>query len=131
MDVLSQLGWIQKNHEHVLPVNNVGLVALSWLEQRRHKDVSVTSSLVATICRVVDDEFCKHCRVAGIKKGTLQINVDREELVQRVRLQWLLVLKNHFDVCCHKVAVTKIIFEYGQDGVEIELLGNKKQAKIS
>ena len=48
----------------------------------------VASHLAARVAGVVDDEFRRHCRVGGLRSGTLKIFVGEASLVWAMRTKW-------------------------------------------
>ncbi len=86
MTVDHRLSWVQSNRkraEHATPIGE--LVAKMAASMPARGDAEEAAAVIADL---VDDEFRKHCRVAGQRNGPWVVNVDAPALVYPMRLRW-------------------------------------------
>ncbi|MFQ5415141.1 MAG: hypothetical protein ACE5E6_11855 [Phycisphaerae bacterium] len=122
-----RLGWLQRNRFRPNRAQRIGSLAagmLERLEDPRRGRSGAMADIAAALGGLVDETFCRHCRVAGVDRGRVVIHVDRDDLVFPMRVRWLLPLRDGLSrVYRRGDGVWSIRFASGRDGVPITYQG--------
>ncbi len=112
------LEWIQANRTPPTHVRDIGSAAAD-VARRAEAKQELPRRVADALGGMVDEEFRAHCRVASVSRGCLTIHVDHEKLVFLIKNRWLLPLKDALPRVCRTVPLTRIVFEYGKDGLRV------------
>ena len=116
-----QLEWVVKNRAKRDRVSRAGIAieqVVTTVEQRGLEPALVVAQALTSI---VDDEFRRHCRVAGAMGGRVTIQVDAAPLVSAMRMKWLTAVREGLGAADRRWGGGTIAFEFGQLGVEVPL----------
>ena len=120
MELDERLLWVQRNRWRTAQT-----VQLGPLVQRLIKQVCAPDPLARVahaadvLAGVVDEEFRNHCRIAGIKQGTLIVHVDHPGIVYALRGRWRVSLLEALGTIRGRAAIQQVIFRFGSDGWRI------------
>jgi len=70
--------------------------------------------------RIVDAEFCDHCRIVSVDKRVLVLNVDQPSRVSWMRLRWQTRLNRALKGAGGRPGIDRVWFRFGRDGAAIE-----------
>ena len=119
MDDETQLRWVMQNRSRSDRPRQAGTVIARMLKERWEADAERLAEVGANIDVLVDDEFRAHCRLAGLSRGVLTINVDDPAQVSEMRHRWLAPLRRAVSGRGKNVRVSTIVFALGAAGVTI------------
>ena len=112
-----RLKWVQRNRTRRNSVQQAGTL-LARLAERVAVD-GVSSEIAAALASVVDEEFRRHCRIGGVRSGTLMVSVDEASLAYAMRMQWLAPLSKALSASAGIGPIDRIAFEFGHAGVRV------------
>ncbi len=117
MTVDRRLAWVQSNRRRA---ERATLVGQSVAKMTASMPARGEAEEVAVIMAdQVDDEFRKHCRVAGQRNGPWVVNVDAPALVYPMRLRWSARLREALLQAGGRRLARELLFVYGSAGVDI------------
>ena len=114
-----ELGWVQRNRSKKSCMRSAGSLVRELAEQLYTSNVAPAIEVAAHLTRVVDEEFCRHCRVADVRGGRLLIHVGRAELVYPMRLWWEDTLREALSAVSTGCRVNRVVFAFGTAGVSV------------
>ena len=117
MDRKHQLQWVQRNRRRKGRVLHAGTMIQGIARQTKAEDEPVR--VARAVADVVDDEFRRHCRVAGVRSVTVVVHVDHPSLVYSMQQQWLSPLSRALQGTDVGRRISRIVFESGHDGVRV------------
>ncbi len=116
------LSWVQSNRRRAERATPVGQLVAKMAESMSARGEAEEVAVVMT--DLVDDEFRKHCRVAGQRNGPWVVNVDAPALVYPMRLRWSARLREALSQAGGRRLGRELLFAYGSAGVDIPERGN-------
>ena len=114
-----QLEWVLKNRargDHAARAGTAVERVVTTVEQR---GLGPALDAAKALRSVVDDEFRRHCRVAGAVDGKVTIHVDAAPLVSAMRMKWLSAVREELGTADRRWGRGTIAFTFGQSGVEV------------
>lgn len=115
MVVPGRLEWVQHNRTGKKRAQRAATVVARVAERLDQRAHSACEEMAAALAGLVDGEFRAHCRVAGLRSGTLVIAVDHPARVASMRLRWSPQIKKALNEGHRRVA--KVVFETARVGV--------------
>ena len=118
-DERRQLEWIAKNRtkrSRVSPAISAIQKIVTTVEQQGLEPAQAAAQALSPI---VDDQFRRHCRIAGAINGRVTIHVDAAPLVSVMRMKWSGAIRERLRVVDRRLGDGAILFEPGQSGVGI------------
>ena len=117
---VQQLLWVHKNRRRRARSRHVGEL-IGALAQRASTHEGFCSQELASIIRdTVDEEFLRHCRLAGVSRRTVVINVDLAPLIYSMRQRWSGVLDQALTARRRGKIATNVVFAYGKAGTALQ-----------
>ncbi len=115
-----KLKWTQENRRRddrrQVPVGTLVRRLADSLQGDDEEDRRCAAQAAA---RVTDNLFRSHCRISGIRGRTVVVTVDNAGLVAAMRGQWVRPLLTAFQGGLRRKPINRIVFEYGNSGVDI------------
>ncbi len=87
--------------------------------QRAREVGQQAQRIAAALSDTVDAEFRMHCRVGGVRDGTLTICVDAAGRVYPLRMKWMMVIRRRLQREAGVAPVRRVAFEQGLDGAPV------------
>lgn len=114
-----QLEWVAKNRTRRSRLSQAGSAIEKIVTTVEQKGLKPALAAAKAMSPIVDDEFRRHCRIAGVVNGRVTIYVDVPTLVSVMRRKWLGAIREGLSVVNRRLGDGAIVFELGQAGVEI------------
>ena len=81
-----QLDWVRRNRAGKEAVQRAGMIVARVAGRLDQETLGVCREIGVALADLVDGDFRRHCRVAGLRGGTLVITVDHPARVASMRL---------------------------------------------
>jgi len=114
-----QLEWIVKNRAKRSRLSRASSAIDEVVTTIGQRGLEPALAVAGALGAIVDDEFRRHCRVAGAAGGRVTIHVDTASLVSLMRMKWLEAIRAGLCVVDRRLGGGAIVFEPGRSGVEI------------
>jgi hypothetical protein len=113
-----ELHWIQANRTRPDHAQCVGGVLRGVVARAVDAGVEDARLVARMVAPVVDEEFCRHCRLLVAAGGGLVVNVDNPALVPWMRRRWLVSLR---EVLGRRggSGSGRVVFAYGELGIAL------------
>ena len=113
------LVWITRNRKKPDRARSAGSLVSNLADGLAMGEGAAFKSAAAAIASLVDEEFRRHCRIAGAGGGLLVIHVDEAGLVGPMRLRWSTVLLDAFAREKSVRGMRRVYFEWGRSGAPV------------
>ncbi len=123
MEANDQLARIQQNRHRVQHTQR----ASTLIEQlvRHAVQGGALHEAVGIIARLADEEFRRHCRVAGLHGTTLLIHVDQASMVSSMQWRWFRQLAEALRTVRGGSKASGVRFAFGTVGVRIPVTNDE------
>ena len=111
-----QLRWVQRNRLCRDRTQQVGERVYQLARELEAGGRARARGLARVITTIVDQEFCRHCRITVAGSNTVLVNVDDAAMVYVMRARWLAPLQRAY---AHRGDVSRIAFRLGTEGVPV------------
>lgn len=119
MSASRQLMWVQRNRRRVGRICRVGALTGELADGLQRDDESLARRAARALSAEVDEQFRRHCRLSGTKRGGLVVMVDQPGLVCAMRWRWLPRISRTLADKCGASGAAEVLFGFGQSGVRI------------
>ncbi len=114
-----QLEWVAKNRTRRSRLSQAGSAIEKVVMTVEQQGLEPALVMAQALSPIVDDEFRRHCRIAGAVNGRVTIHVGVAPLVSVMRIKWLAAIREGLRAVDRRLGDGAIVFELGQLGVEI------------
>ncbi|UCE62078.1 MAG: DUF721 domain-containing protein [Phycisphaerales bacterium] len=119
MSIEEELTWVQRNRARRPSERQAGQVMETLVVRECTDAFERCGELARALAGYVDDDFRRHCRLAGVSRGVLTINVDEPSLLYAMRMRWEGVLGDAVRRCGRRGVIGRVVFEYGGTGMRV------------
>ena len=113
-----KLRWVHRNRAESSPTRRAADL-LAGLARDVDASCCVARDLASAVSPLVDGQFRRHCRIAGMSGRGVVFSVDRPSLVYPLKQRWAAVLQRSLERALRGRRVSQIIFQFGVNGVEV------------
>jgi len=117
---VQQLVWVHQNRQRRTRGRHVGELMGALARRVSTEEGFCSLELVSIIRDTVDEEFLCHCRLAGVSRRTVVINVDLAPLIYSMRQRWSGILDQALTTRRRGRIATNVVFAYGKAGTALQ-----------
>ena len=117
------LEWVSRNRTRSPRYQPVGALMQAVADTLRRPPDAELAELASVLPDIVDEDFCRCCRVSRLSRGILEFHVVERGMIYPLRLQWARVIVAELRKAWRGRSISRVVFKPGNRGEVIQRRG--------